>query len=128
MFIAVGFIGSGYREAVEARSIQRGLVQRLWNSIAGDGSTGERSKWQQPVVITFRTYCAAKGKPLRLSSTRELFGLTTISASRSKSSLDLRFDVLVQAKEVLRVVLLLGGHESVVGTERGFDRVFPLLP
>src|SRR6266404_4362250 len=38
------------------------------------------------------------------------------------------FDVLVQAKEVLRVVLLLDGYESVVvGTERGFDRVFSLL-
>jgi hypothetical protein len=76
-----------------------------------------------------RTYSArAKGEPLRLSSTRELFGLTTISASRSRPSLDLRFDVLVQAKEVLRVVLLLDGHEPVVvGTERGFDRVFSLL-
>src|SRR5260221_319072 len=41
---------------------------------------------------------------------------------------DLRFDVLVQAKEVLRVVLLLDSHEPVVvGTERGFDRVFSLL-
>ena len=36
--------------------------------------------------------------------------------------LDLRFDVLVQAKEVLRVVLLLDGQEPViVETERGFD-------
>src|SRR6516225_6711512 len=41
---------------------------------------------------------------------------------------DLWFDVLVQAKEVLRVVLLLDSHEPVVvGTERGFDRVFSLL-
>jgi hypothetical protein len=46
-----------------------------------------------------------------------------------KASLDLRFDVLIQGKEVLRVVFLLDGHEPVVvGTERGFDRVFPLLP
>src|SRR6516225_9374250 len=41
---------------------------------------------------------------------------------------DLWFDVLVQAKEVLRVVLLLDRHEPVVvGTERGFDRAFSLL-
>ena len=38
------------------------------------------------------------------------------------------FDVLVQAKEVLRVVLLLYGQEPVVvGTERSFDRVHPLV-
>ena len=46
----------------------------------------------------------------------------------SNTVLDLRFDVLVHAKEVLRVVLLLDGREPVVvGTERGFDRVFSLL-
>ena len=39
-----------------------------------------------------------------------------------------RFDVLVQAEEVLGVVLLLHGHEPVVvGTERGLDRIFSLL-
>ena len=42
--------------------------------------------------------------------------------------LDRGFDVLVQAKEVLGVVLLLDGHEAVVvGTVGSFDRVFSLL-
>jgi hypothetical protein len=46
----------------------------------------------------------------------------------SNTVLDLRFDVLVHAKEVLRVVLLLNGHEPlVVGTVGSFDRVFSLL-
>jgi hypothetical protein len=44
------------------------------------------------------------------------------------ASWTIRFDVLVQAKEVPRVVLLLDGFEPVVvGTERSFDRVFSLL-
>jgi hypothetical protein len=49
-------------------------------------------------------------------------------AGFSNTRLNLRFDVLVQAKEVLRVVLLLDGHEPVVvEPERGFNRVFSLL-
>ena len=40
----------------------------------------------------------------------------------------LRFEVLVQAKEVLGVVLLLDSHEPVVvESKRGFNRVFSLL-
>jgi hypothetical protein len=46
----------------------------------------------------------------------------------SNTVLDLRFDVLVHAKEVLRVVLLLDRREPVVvGTVGSFDRVFSLL-
>jgi hypothetical protein len=46
----------------------------------------------------------------------------------SNTLLDPRFDVLVHAKEVLRVVLLLNGHKPlVVGTVGSFDRVFSLL-
>jgi transposase len=44
------------------------------------------------------------------------------------SLLDRRFDVLVQAEEVIRVVFLLDGHKPVVvWTERRSDRVFSLL-
>jgi hypothetical protein len=46
----------------------------------------------------------------------------------SNALLNLRFDVLVQAKEVVRIVLLLDGHKPVVvEPERGFNRVFSLL-
>ena len=46
----------------------------------------------------------------------------------SNTDSDLWVDVLVHAKEVLRVVLLLDAREPVVvGTEGGFDRVFFLL-
>jgi hypothetical protein len=42
--------------------------------------------------------------------------------------LDFGFDVLVQAKEIRRVVLLLDGHEPfVVETVGSFDRVFSLF-
>src|SRR6516165_8737152 len=42
--------------------------------------------------------------------------------------LNLRFDVLVQAKEIRRIILLFDGHESlIVGTERGFYRIFALF-
>jgi hypothetical protein len=42
--------------------------------------------------------------------------------------LNLRFDVLVQAKEVLWVVLLFDGHKpGVVRPECGFNRVFSLF-
>jgi hypothetical protein len=42
--------------------------------------------------------------------------------------LDFGFDILVQAKEIRRVVLLLDRHEPfVVGTVGSFDRVFSLF-
>ena len=42
--------------------------------------------------------------------------------------LNLRFDVLVQAKEVVWVVLLFDGHKpGVVRPECGFNRVFSLF-
>jgi hypothetical protein len=52
MLSTVGFISSGHQEAVRPDRSSESVVSGLWNSIAGDGSTGARAKWQQPVVMT----------------------------------------------------------------------------
>jgi hypothetical protein len=67
--------------------------------------------------------------PVHSEEFKECVALQEAASSGQKATLlNLRFDVLVQAKEVLRVVLLFDGHEPVVvRTERGFDRIFSLL-
>jgi hypothetical protein len=55
-------------------------------------------------------------------------GQGTSVSDLSNALLNLRFDVLVQAKEVLWVILLFDGHKpGVVWSECGFNRVFSLF-
>jgi hypothetical protein len=64
-----------------------------------------------------RSRCVEKPKTLRRADECSF----KTDAGFSNTLLSLRFDVLVHAKEVLRVVLLLNGHEPlVVGTVGSF--------
>jgi hypothetical protein len=86
----------------------------------GQRFMGHRTKCTNSVIIIAMIFC-----DFYLSSSN---GWRRRVQGKKPPLLNLRFDVLVHAKEVLRVVLLLNGREPVVvGTERGFDRVFSLL-
>src|SRR6516164_4799425 len=67
----------------------------------------------------------AKVNVARHRSASAVIAVRMSEAEPLDTRLSLWLDVLVHAKEVLRVVLLLNGREPlVVGTERGFDRFF----
>jgi hypothetical protein len=84
------------------------------------------------VVIDFLELHLANGKrkTVKRLSKRDSFAYLTLTLALTLPPVpwSLRFDVLIQAEEIIRVVLLLDGSEPVkIGTKCRFDRVFLLV-
>ena len=92
--------------------------------------SGRFSPWSDDQILS----AVSSGHSIGANAQRPTFsGLRSLEPDNSDTfvsspRLDLRFDVLVQREEVLRVVLVFNGHEpAVVRAVGGFDRVFSLL-